>query len=136
MATNFSSIPILDYSLTTNPATKPQFLADLRTAATQVGFFYLQHHTVPRAALDAVTALCPRFFALPAAEKERIRMVHSPHFFGYSRFGAELTKGRTKTSARFVQPEAQQYLRTCERNSANLIELYPHIPYARHHRLK
>ncbi|EKM54796.1 uncharacterized protein PHACADRAFT_258899, partial [Phanerochaete carnosa HHB-10118-sp] len=94
MATNFSSIPIVDYSLASNPETKPQLLTALRNAVTNVGFFYLKNHTISEAELDAVVAYCPRFFELPAEEKERIRMVHSPHFFGYSRFGAEITKGQ------------------------------------------
>ena len=101
MATNFSSIPILDYSLAADPATKPRFLAELRNALTNVGFYYLTNHTVPQDDVAAVTAYAPRFFELPAAEKERIRMVHSPHFFGYSRFGAELTKGRVDQREQF-----------------------------------
>ena len=76
-------------------------LAALRNALTNVGFFYLNNHTVPPACVDAAAAFCPRLFALPAAEKERIRMVHSPHFFGYSRLGAELTKGRVDQREQF-----------------------------------
>ncbi|EKM54780.1 uncharacterized protein PHACADRAFT_258873 [Phanerochaete carnosa HHB-10118-sp] len=94
MATNFSSIPILDFSLSSNPETKPLFLAELRNALTNVGFYYLKNHPIPQAEIDAIIAYVPRFFDLPDAEKERLRMVHSPHFFGYSRFGAELTKGK------------------------------------------
>ncbi|GJE89980.1 clavaminate synthase-like protein [Phanerochaete sordida] len=101
MATNFSSIPVIDYSLAADAATKPQLLAALRHAVTHVGFFYLAHHSVPPELVAAATAYCPRFFALPAAEKERIRMVHSPHFFGYSRFGAELTKGAVDQREQF-----------------------------------
>ena len=101
MATNFSSIPVLDYSLASDPAIKPQFLAELRNAIANVGFFYLKNHTISQAELDAVVAYCPRFFELPTEEKERIRMVHSPHFFGYSRFGAELTKGAVDQREQF-----------------------------------
>ncbi|GJE92847.1 clavaminate synthase-like protein [Phanerochaete sordida] len=101
MATNFASIPILDFSLSQRAETKPQFLADLRTALTDVGFYYLKNHTIPLEDIDALVALIPDFFALPAAEKERVRMVHSPHFFGYSRFGAELTKGRVDQREQF-----------------------------------
>ena len=101
MATNFSSIPILDFSLSRDPATKPQFLAELRNALTNVGFYYLQNHAIPKADIDAIISYVPRFFDLPDEEKERIRMVHSPHFFGYSRFGAELTKGKVDQREQF-----------------------------------
>ena len=101
MATNFSSIPILDYSRSTDPSTKPSFLADLRNALTNVGFYYLKNHPIPQEDIDTVVSFVPRFFDLPAAEKERIRMVHNAHFFGYSRFGAELTKGRVDQREQF-----------------------------------
>ena len=101
MATNFSSIPILDFSLATDPATKPHFLADLRNALANVGFYYLQNHPIAQADIDTIVAYVPCFFNLPEAEKERIRMVHSPHFFGYSRFGAELTKGKVDQREQF-----------------------------------
>ena len=101
MATNFSSIPVVDYSLASSPETKPQLLAALRNAVTNVGFFYLANHSIPREDIDAVTAYCPRFFELPQDEKERIRMVHNAHFFGYSRLGAELTKGKVDQREQF-----------------------------------
>lgn len=101
MATNFSSIPLIDYSLAASPETRPALLAALRSAVTGVGFLYLTNHSVPRDVIDAVAAHAPRFFELPQAEKERIRMVHSPHFFGYSRLGAELTKGAVDQREQF-----------------------------------
>ena len=52
-----SSIPILDYSLASDPSTKPRFLAELRTALTSVGFFYLSNHPVPPELVAALTAL-------------------------------------------------------------------------------
>ncbi|EKM54798.1 uncharacterized protein PHACADRAFT_258905, partial [Phanerochaete carnosa HHB-10118-sp] len=101
MATNFSSIPVLDYALASDASTKPQLLVALRNALTNVGFFYLKSHTVPSECIDAAVAFCPRLFDLPAAERERIRMVHNAHFFGYSRFGAELTKGKVDQREQF-----------------------------------
>ena len=101
MATNFLSIPILDFALASDPQTKPQFLSDLRNALTNVGFYYLKNHPIPREDIDAVIKYAPQFFDLPADEKERIRMIHSPHFFGYSRFGAELTKGQVDQREQF-----------------------------------
>lgn len=101
MATNFSSIPVLDYSLLSDPSTKPQFIAQLHNALVNVGFYYLTNHPVPEEDIEAVVAYAPKFFDLPAEEKERIRMIHSPHFFGYSRFGAELTKGKVDQREQF-----------------------------------
>lgn len=101
MATNFSSIPIIDFSLSYFPETKPQFLAELRNALTNVGFYYLKNHPIPQDDIDKIISYVPHFFDLPDGEKERIRMVHSPHFFGYSRFGAELTKGKVDQREQF-----------------------------------
>ncbi|KIP09459.1 hypothetical protein PHLGIDRAFT_102892 [Phlebiopsis gigantea 11061_1 CR5-6] len=101
MATNFSSIPILDYSLLSDPTTRPQFISQLQNALTNVGFYYLTNHPVPQDDVDAAIAFAPRFFDLPVEEKERIRMIHSPHFFGYSKLGAEMTKGQVDQREQF-----------------------------------
>ena len=99
--TNFSSIPVLDYSLLSSPATRPTFIAQLQHALINVGFLYLSNHTVPASTIDTLISYIPRLFALPQEEKERVRMVHSPHFLGYSRFGAELTKGKVDQREQF-----------------------------------
>ncbi|KAF7790079.1 hypothetical protein EIP86_001029 [Pleurotus ostreatoroseus] len=101
MATNFSSVPVLDYSLLSDPSTRPQFTAELQNALINVGFFYISNTPVAQEDVDSVIELAPKFFDLPEEEKERIRMIHSPHFFGYSRFGAELTKGKVDQREQF-----------------------------------
>ena len=101
MATDFSSIPILDFSLVSNPSTRPDFISQLQNALVNVGFFYLSNTPISKEDIDAVIDYAPRFFDLPEAEKERIRMVHSQHFYGYSRFGAELTKGKVDQREQF-----------------------------------
>ncbi|KAJ3551960.1 hypothetical protein NM688_g4409 [Phlebia brevispora] len=101
MATNFSSVPILDYSLLSDSATRPKFISDLQNALINVGFFYISRTPVVPEDVEAVIRDAPKFFDLPAEEKERIRMIHSPHFFGYSRFGAELTKGKVDQREQF-----------------------------------
>ena len=101
MATNFSSIPILDYALLSDTSTRPQFISQLQNALANVGFYYVTNHPVPQDDVDAVIAFAPKFFDLPPEEKERIRMVHSPHFFGYSKFGAEMTKGQVDQREQF-----------------------------------
>lgn len=90
-AGNFSSVPILDYALlSTN---KPQFISQLRHALVNVGFLYLSNSPVSNTIIDSVISNIPKLFTLPREEKERVRMTNSEHFLGYSRLGAEFTKG-------------------------------------------
>jgi isopenicillin N synthase-like dioxygenase len=65
----------------------------LRTAAHDVGFFYLAGHGVPPGLVREMLAAAGRFFALPQVDKDAIAMVRSPHFRGYTRLGGELTLG-------------------------------------------
>ena len=102
MATHFSTIPILDYTLLKSPQTRPEFISKLLNVLINVGFFYLSNTPVLSSDIsDKIIDYAPQFFDLPPEEKERIRMVHSPHFFGYSRFGAELTKGKVDQREQF-----------------------------------
>ncbi|KAI0644712.1 Clavaminate synthase-like protein [Trametes meyenii] len=98
---NFSSVPILDWSLLSTPEGKTKFIEQLRYALVNVGFLYVSNPPVARTDIDDLIAYTPRLFDLPDEEKERIRMVNSPHFFGYSRFGAEFTKGKTDQREQF-----------------------------------
>jgi isopenicillin N synthase-like dioxygenase len=89
-----SAIPLLDLSrLDAGEAQQAAFLAELRAAARDVGFFYLTGHGVEPALLGDLLEFSGRFFALPAAEKLAIEMVNSPHFRGYNRVAWELTRG-------------------------------------------
>ncbi|KAI0829761.1 Clavaminate synthase-like protein [Trametes gibbosa] len=92
---SFSSVPILDWSLLKTPDGKNSFKQQLRHALINVGFLYLSNPPVARTDMDALIGYTPRLFDLPQEEKDGIRMANSPHFFGYSRLGAELTKGKT-----------------------------------------
>ena len=98
---HFSSIPILDYSLLSTPAGHKEFVDRLRHALVHVGFLYLANPPVARADIDALVEYTPRLFDVPQEEKDRIRMSNSPHFFGYTRFGAEITKGKTDQREQF-----------------------------------
>ncbi|PPQ97239.1 hypothetical protein CVT26_000765 [Gymnopilus dilepis] len=100
-AADFSSVPILDYSLVATPEGKAQFLEQLRHALVNVGFLYLANHPVPQADVDALIGYIPKLFALPQEAKEKIRMANSEHFLGYSRLGAELTKGAVDQREQF-----------------------------------
>jgi isopenicillin N synthase-like dioxygenase len=89
-----SAIPLLDLSrLDAGEEPRAAFLAELRAAARDVGFFYLTGHGVEPTLLSDLVAFSRRFFALPAADKLAIEMVNSPHFRGYNRVAWELTRG-------------------------------------------
>ena len=89
---DFDAVPVLDFSLRT--ADRSAFLTQLRHALLNVGFLYLTNHPVDTDLIDTlVNTHVPALFALPQGEKDRIRMANSPHFLGYSRLGAEITKG-------------------------------------------
>jgi isopenicillin N synthase-like dioxygenase len=70
------------------------FLADLRRAAREVGFFYVTDHGVPSVLNRSVLDQAAKLFALPEDKKQAIAMVNSPHFRGYNRAGLELTRGK------------------------------------------
>ena len=66
---SFSTIPILDLSLAKDPATKPQFLQELRHALIEVGFLYLKNVGIPDELTQAVIKEGVAFFDLPVEEK-------------------------------------------------------------------
>lgn len=89
-----SGIPLLDLNeLTGEAAERAAFLERLRSAARDVGFFYLTGHGVAPWLLSELLAVSRRFFALPQADKLAIEMANSPHFRGYNRVAWERTRG-------------------------------------------
>lgn len=91
---NAATLPILDLARYTSSAERDVFLADLRHAARDIGFFYLINHGVDDALQNAVQREARRFFALTEAQKEQVAMIHSPHFRGYNRAASEITRGQ------------------------------------------
>ena len=90
-----NSIPLLDLRrFDAGQAERAAFLAELRSAAHDVGFFYLAGHGVEPRLLNDVMQSARRFFSLPVGDKLAIEMVNSPHFRGYNRVAAERTRGR------------------------------------------
>ncbi|KAK0731422.1 hypothetical protein B0H67DRAFT_478957 [Lasiosphaeris hirsuta] len=90
---SFTSIPILDLALAQDPATKPEFLADLRHALMEVGFLYLRNVGIPDDDFRQVIKEGKAFFNIPEQEKLNIEMKNAPSFLGYSRLSAEVTAG-------------------------------------------
>jgi isopenicillin N synthase-like dioxygenase len=88
-------IPQLDLSgFDAGGSERAAFLSELRTAAHEVGFFYLVGHGIEPTLLRDLLDVTRCFFALPEAEKLAIEMVHSPHFRGYTRIASEITRER------------------------------------------
>ena len=72
-----SSIPLLDLSHFDAAEDKQAaFLAELRGASRQVGFFYLTGHGIEPALLDDLMNTARRFFALPERDKLAVEMVN------------------------------------------------------------
>ena len=94
MAGNFSSVPVLDYSLIAS-GKKDEFTSQLRHALINVGFLYLANPPVDKQVIQTVVEYAPKLFEIPQEEKDAIKMANSQHFLGYSRLGTELTKGAT-----------------------------------------
>ena len=88
------SVPQLDLrGFDGGESQRAQFLAELRIAAHDIGFFYLIGHGVEAPLLRDVLDSAKHFFALPDADKLAIEMIHSPHFRGYNRVASEHTRG-------------------------------------------
>ena len=69
---SFTSISILDLALAQDPATKPQFLADLRHALMEVGFLYLRNVGISDEDFKRVITQGRAFFDIPEEEKLRL----------------------------------------------------------------
>ncbi|KAJ5905362.1 oxidoreductase [Penicillium subrubescens] len=78
-----SSIPTVDYSLSTSPVTRPQFLSQLRDALVKVGFFYLKNHPISKFQQKDLLAQARELFQLSPEKKREIGMTRSKHFVGY-----------------------------------------------------
>ncbi len=79
---SFSSLPILDLSLSRDPKTKAAFLDSLRTALLEVGFFYISDTGIDDALIEDVVVQGKAFFDLPEEKKLEIRMSNVPSFLG------------------------------------------------------
>jgi isopenicillin N synthase-like dioxygenase len=86
------ALPVIDISRFRGPD-RDAFLAELRYAAHEVGFFYVTGHGVPEELRQGVLEAAKAFFALPDAARLEIENVNSPQFRGYTRTGTEHTGG-------------------------------------------
>ncbi|WP_417657284.1 isopenicillin N synthase family dioxygenase [Pseudidiomarina aestuarii] len=84
------------------------FVDELGKAAREVGFFYLTDHGISLEQQQQVMMLAKRFFQLPAAAKESVQMLNSPHFRGYTKLQGELTGGQPDFREQFDIMREQQ----------------------------
>src|SRR5437763_262097 len=89
-----TALPLIDISrFRDSSADREEFLAELRYAAHEVGFFYVVGHGVPDALTSGIFEVARRFFALPLQQRLAIENIHSPQFRGYTSTGHEYTAG-------------------------------------------
>ncbi len=92
VASTFTAIPEFDL---TERVTDPVAFADrVRRVCHEIGFFQLVGHGIDAHFIERHIEFQRRFFELPEDCKAAIDKVHSPHFRGWERVGAELTGGR------------------------------------------
>lgn len=89
----------LDFSQWAGPSatesSKRTFVHQLRQASAGLGFFYLLNTPLDQGDLrKRIFDLNEQFFALPLHVRQKISIVNSPHFRGFSKFGDERTQSR------------------------------------------
>jgi isopenicillin N synthase-like dioxygenase len=88
-AIDLTDIPVLDFADDSRGgANRERLYRQMHDACAGVGFFYIQGHGVPAGAIDGIFEQAHRFFALPEAEREAIRLTGSPWYRGYLPTGA------------------------------------------------
>jgi isopenicillin N synthase-like dioxygenase len=88
-----TTLPLIDISRFRDSASRAGFLAELRHAAHDVGFFYVVGHGVPERLMTSMFDVAREFFALPLDQRLAIENLNSPQFRGYTRVGTEHTGG-------------------------------------------
>jgi isopenicillin N synthase-like dioxygenase len=91
-----TSLPIIDWSrLHDGPNARARLAAQLDSACSEFGFFYLVGHQVPHARIESLISLAREFFASPVEVKRSIHMSKGGRAWrGYFQLGEELTSGR------------------------------------------
>jgi isopenicillin N synthase-like dioxygenase len=85
-AVDFREIPVIDLApAESGAAGLAGVAAAIRRAATEVGFFYVEHHGIPTATIGAAFAAAHRFFALPLERKLEVAVDRRHR--GYIRMG-------------------------------------------------
>ena len=129
---DFSSVPVLDYALAKDPETRPEFLNLLRNALVNVGFLYLSNPPVSQDDINLVIDYAPKLFTLSQEKKDKLLMRNNLHFLGYTKIGAEYTKGKADQREQYDfgtpyecqwSPGAPEYLKLWGPGQVSDIEL-------------
>lgn len=94
---NATTIPVISMA----SLNSKKGLAELRHAASNIGFFYLVDHGLTHEVQQSYLELSRSFFELSDIEKHAVDMIHSPHFRGYNGIGSEMTAGRLDVREQF-----------------------------------
>lgn len=91
-----SRLPTVDLTAfrTGDPGGRRHVAGAIRNACESTGFFYLSGHGVPQAAIGAIFAASRRFFALPLAERMKVRLTVGPNR-GYQPLGSRVYADQT-----------------------------------------
>jgi isopenicillin N synthase-like dioxygenase len=87
-----TSVPVIDISgyLSGNPSTAHAAVAAVRAAAISPGFFQITGHGIPASQTERFFDAIHRFFALPQATKDAMRLeLQSYSMRGYERLGTQ-----------------------------------------------
>ena len=85
-------LPVIDISRFRGSG-REEFLAQLRHAAHDTGFFYVTGHGVAAELTTGIVEITREFFGLPLAQRLEIENINSAQFRGYTRVGTEHTEG-------------------------------------------
>jgi isopenicillin N synthase-like dioxygenase len=100
---DLATIPVIDISTfldsSSSPSERLSTAKALDHACRTVGFFYLSNHGIPLANLTQILSLARKFFALPQAQKDRIRLKPAgvddgDGARGYQTMGDNVTQGK------------------------------------------
>lgn len=96
MSTTRTSVPVLDLSTARTPDGQfaPAFIDALRDAAHNVGFFQVTNYGGGPGQAQELLDTLAGFFRLPLEQRLELDNRTSAQFRGYTRLGAEITRGR------------------------------------------
>ncbi|WP_051219459.1 isopenicillin N synthase family dioxygenase [Oceanobacter kriegii] len=91
MPSSFTQLPIIDIRglYSDNEHERLAVAAELKQAASDVGFMYIKGHYVPEAVIDRLLEVTREFFAQPLARKQESYIGHSSNHSGYVPEGEE-----------------------------------------------
>ena len=105
----FHEIPLIDIAaLGEGGPAEHDVVAAMSQASRDVGFFYIANHGVADAHRVRIFAQCERFFSLPQAERDALKLTNSPLYRGYLQIGvrgANQARPRDLLEAFHVGPE-------------------------------